>query len=135
MAESSAVRAHKVEETGRPHAPSVRECWNALMKRRPGRGGSNEIERWRGIRQGGCSGWGLSDQVFSINCGGWPGSLETARAQDCYWLRGCGGARHPLTSSHPGTPMNPLPNSIGTASPAVMDLTRTQHVFTCKMAP
>lgn len=26
-----------------------------------------------GIGQEGCSGWGLGDQVFSINCGGWLG--------------------------------------------------------------
>lgn len=35
--------------------------------------GDNEIEGLGGIGQEGCSGWGLSDQVFSINCGGWLG--------------------------------------------------------------
>lgn len=35
--------------------------------------GDNEIEGLGGIGQEGCSGRGLSDQVFSINCGGWLG--------------------------------------------------------------
>lgn len=38
--------------------------------------GGNEIEGLGGIGQEGCSGRGLSDQVFSINCGGWPGRAE-----------------------------------------------------------
>lgn len=47
--------------------------------------------------------------------------LETARPRDCCWLQGWGGDRRPLTSSHPGIQMNPLPNNTETASPPVMN--------------